>query len=464
MKKNKFLLKAVLAFALLLCTKEISAQGSGTYRWMVEAGYNAVDFNSSGATGNGRFNEFFNDKHYNIHATSIRFNIVYNFKIGLSPEVDMSVNSIDRFGSERVRGQDIPYLSFTGGAKYGLSHIFGKEGFFGKRGWFDPYLGLKIGMAGMDNQTSFLYDAEAGFNIWFLDQYGLNIQTEYKRTTNQDNVMRHFEHFVGIAFRFGASDTDKDGIKDKEDKCPRIKGLKKNKGCPDSDGDGVIDRNDPCPLEKGTKGGCPDTDGDGVIDKKDKCPNLKGDRKTNGCPDKDNDGVLDSEDKCPEEAGTTENGGCPFVDSDNDGVQDKDDKCPNEAGVAGEGGCPKVIITLKALEQIQYAAKSIKFNTDNDDFAPKKSKELDEILALMKEFKNARFLITGNTDNVGSDTYNEKLSLRRAEGVRQYLIENGIEASRLEVKGNGEANPISTNKTSKGRAKNRRVSFSVLNM
>ncbi|WP_196895583.1 OmpA family protein [Aureivirga marina] len=465
MKKNKWVLKALIAFTFLLCIKEVSAQNS-KYRWYLSAGYNAIDFNSAGSTGNGRFNQFFNTKHYNFHPTSFRVNLSYYLKYGIIPEVDMSLNSIDRFGSEKVQGQDVPYLSFTGGAKYGLSHIFGKEGFFGKNGWFDPYLGLKIGMAGMDNKTSFLYDGEAGFNIWIFEQYGLNIQTEYKRTANQDKVLRHFQHSIGIAYRFGPSDKDKDGVKDKDDKCPLIKGEKRFNGCPDSDGDGVPDRNDGCPLEKGDKrnGGCPDSDGDGVVDKKDKCPKLKGDKKAKGCPDKDNDGVLDAEDGCPEKAGSKENGGCPFVDSDGDGVQDKDDKCPNKAGVAEEGGCPKEIISQEALNKLQLAAKSIKFDLDKDQFIPRKSKELDEIITWMKHYKEARFLIQGNTDNLGSASYNMKLSLNRAEGVKQFLVENGIEESRLEVKGFGETKPIAPNTTRKGRAENRRVEFIILNL
>ncbi|MFZ9160751.1 MAG: thrombospondin type 3 repeat-containing protein, partial [Aquirufa sp.] len=99
-------------------------------------------------------------------------------------------------------------------------------------------------------------------------------------------------------------DTDGDGIVDKEDKCPMVKGVRSNNGCPlDTDHDGIIDAEDKCPTVAGVKEnqGCPaDTDGDGIIDTEDRCPTVAGVKANQGCPaDTDGDGVIDSEDACP---------------------------------------------------------------------------------------------------------------------------------------------------------------------
>ena len=69
--------------------------------------------------------------------------------------------------------------------------------------------------------------------------------------------------------------------------------------------------------------------------------------------------------------------------------------------------------------------------------------------------------ITGYTDSVGSSAYNKKLSLKRAEAVRDYLVSLGVDANKLEVAGEGMANPVADNKTAGGRAKNRRVEVEV---
>jgi OOP family OmpA-OmpF porin len=75
-----------------------------------------------------------------------------------------------------------------------------------------------------------------------------------------------------------------------------------------------------------------DTDGDGITDKEDACPEVKGLAALNGCPDSDGDGITDAEDECPDAPGSAEMKGCP--DGDNDGVADKHDTCPDEKGLA----------------------------------------------------------------------------------------------------------------------------------
>ena len=93
------------------------------------------------------------------------------------------------------------------------------------------------------------------------------------------------------------TDTDKDGVYDKDDACPDTYGLVEFNGCPDADEDGIIDSNDECPDTYGLEefNGCPDTDEDGIIDSEDECPDTFGYDKFNGCPNADKVKILASD-------------------------------------------------------------------------------------------------------------------------------------------------------------------------
>jgi len=87
--------------------------------------------------------------------------------------------------------------------------------------------------------------------------------------------------------------------------------------------------------------------------------------------------------------------------------------------------------------------------------------ELDEHIAYLKEHSSSPVVVEGHTDSKGTDNYNQKLSERRANAVRQYLIQRGIASARIKVVGYGEQKPIADNKTDQGRAINRRAEFEV---
>lgn len=142
----------------------------------------------------------------------------------------------------------------------------------------------------------------------------------------------------------GCPDRDGDGVLDDDDKCPDVPGLKAFAGCPDKDGDGIQDSEDECPDQAGKLElrGCPDRDNDGIADKNDRCPDQPGTAAFNGCPDTDKDGIADVDDDCPDIAGPKENNGCPYADTDGDGVLDKDDRCPTVKGPVENYGCPYV--------------------------------------------------------------------------------------------------------------------------
>jgi len=209
--------------------------------------------------------------------------------------------------------------------------------------------------------------------------------------------------------------------------------------------------------------GCPDRDNDGIADKDDKCPDVAGLAKYNGCPvpDTDGDGINDEEDKCPNVAGVARYQGCPVPDTDGDGVNDEEDKCPHEAGSASNFGCP--VIDVVVVEKVNKAAQSIYFATGSAKLLAKSYPALKQVVQVLNDNPSYKIDINGYTDNTGGSELNQKLSENRANSVKQYILGSGIDESRITAIGRGEDDPIADNKTSKGRAKNRRVEMKLRN-
>jgi outer membrane protein OmpA-like peptidoglycan-associated protein len=121
------------------------------------------------------------------------------------------------------------------------------------------------------------------------------------------------------------------------------------------------------------------------------------------------------------------------------------------------------------LDQLRQGASFIVnnlfFDYDKAVLRPESKPELERAVALLKEYPTVRFTIDGHTDNIGSASYNQKLSMQRAEAVREYLVtQGGIDSARVEVRGFGFTKPLSTNKTDQGRQENRRTEFTILSM
>ena len=445
----KHLKKVLLIILAVVFVNNVNAQDKDD-RWVIELGANAIDLYPTGAddprTG-GMFEDFFNTEHWNSNSLLNRLRVGYYVGSGFSVGLTGSMNSITKIGDFSTNGK----LSLIA-ADLDIKYNFVRE-----HGWFDPYILAGGGYTWLEGDGNGTANAGLGFNLWFNDWLGFNIQTKYKHSFDEDQLLPHWQHAAGFVFKFGGVDTDKDGIYDKYDACPEVAGLEQFNGCPDTDGDGIQDSEDACPNEAGLAefNGCPDTDGDGVPDKDDACPTEAGPASLNGCPDRDGDGVADKDDQCPDVAGPAENNGCPWPDADGDGIPDKDDECPNIAGVAENNGCP--IVSAEVQKEITDLARAIYFKTGSSKFTDETSIRLEQVSKIVNQYKTLSFEVEGHTDNTGSDAINNKLSQARADAVRDYLVENGFPADMITAKGFGSANPIGDNKTRQGRQQNRRV-------
>ena len=121
--------------------------------------------------------------------------------------------------------------------------------------------------------------------------------------------------------------------------------------------------------------------------------------------------------------------------------------------------------TTKYIQGSRIEIKGkINFKTNSAEILPSAYPILDDAIQTMKEHPEISLLeIQGYTDSTGPDDYNMKLSQRRADSVKSYFVSKGINSNRLATKGYGESNPIASNDTREGRAKNRRIVFEVKN-
>jgi outer membrane protein OmpA-like peptidoglycan-associated protein len=319
-----------------------------------------------------------------------------------------------------------------------------------------------------------------------------------------------------VVVKIEESDTDGDGVIDKDDRCPRLAGPAENKGCPveaprdrdgdqvsdaadscpdqpedrdgfqdedgcpeaDNDNDGVVDTADKCPVDPGPiqNLGCPvtDKDVDGVPDDRDRCPNEPEDKDSfqddDGCPDLDNDtdGVPDTNDKCPMAAedkdGFEDTDGCPDPDNDQDSIPDERDDCPNQPGSAENRGCPKKYSMVQVTKDRIELKKQINFATGSAKIIGAVSQQiLSEVAQALKDAPMIKKIrVEGHTDSVGDDAKNMKLSQSRADAVMAALLKLGVDPARMEAVGFGETKPIASNSTASGRAENRRTEFNII--
>lgn len=291
---------------------------------------------------------------------------------------------------------------------------------------------------------------------------GLGLRSGYGRTGIRVFAMVGYHDRKQPAL-FARKDSDGDGILDYQDLCPDVPGLPVYNGCPDTDADGIPDPDDRCPEIAGLAEhqGCVDTDGDGLADPDDGCPELIGPIEQRGCPDSDGDSVADDQDFCPDVAGPAELDGCP--DKDGDGIPDVQDECPDEAGPPSTDGCPLLDEPLVIFEEGEFVIRgTILFDSGRASIKSQSFRLLDDTAQILEENPEVeKVYIDGHTDSAGKASTNLSLSQRRAQSVVEYLVKKGIAVRRLEARGFGEQRPIAENDTALGRAKNRRVEFTI---
>ncbi len=203
----------------------------------------------------------------------------------------------------------------------------------------------------------------------------------------------------------------------------------------------------------------PDSDGDGVNDSRDACANTPAGHRVDarGCSlDGDRDGVPDADDACPNTvAGAKVDAkGCE-MDDDKDGVVNRLDRCPGTAaGVRVDvNGCEiREVIELPGVN----------FETNSDRLLPGANSVLRDAAATLRKYPDLFVEVAGHTDSAGAAEYNQGLSERRANTVRDYLINDGANEANVSVRGYGEIEPIADNTTAEGRAQNRRVELRIV--
>ena len=380
-----------------------------------------------------------------------------------SPDVGLRVGYYpSRFLGLEAEGAVMPSRTDPGGEQAiifaGRGHLVAQLGLWS----ITPFvLAGASGLGVVSDRAAVGTDVDLGFHFggglkFYLNRW-VNLRFDVRDTLSAsrgvgDGVIHNVELLGGLAITLGRrrtpppegpKDTDGDGILDPDDKCVEVPGVPEYQGCP-----------------------IPDTDGDGILDPDDKCVETPGVPEYDGCPipDTDGDGILDPDDKCVETPGVPEYDGCPIPDTDGDGFLDPDDKCVNEPeninGFEDGDGCPDEV--PDELETFAGVIEGIYFDTNRDSIKKKSETKLQNAADILAKFPSIRIEISGHTDSQGNDDYNAELSQRRADAVKQWLIDHGIDGGRLETRGAGENEPIASNKSKSGRGQNRRIEFRLL--
>jgi outer membrane protein OmpA-like peptidoglycan-associated protein len=369
---------------------------------------------------------------------------------GLRPHLDMSASLGGSFLRYPMPGKNFTNNSLLLEANANMHFKMTTEEY-----WVQPYLIAGLSVHKYRSYYGATLPLGMGLKVNLLDEAHLILSSTYRVPVTTETANYHFQHSIGIVGSLlkkkkpevkvpevvvptPPADTDKDGIIDAQDKCPTVPGLAKYQGCP-----------------------IPDTDKDGINDEQDKCPNVPGLARYNGCPipDSDGDGINDEEDKCPKVPGVARYNGCPIPDTDGDGLNDEVDKCPKDKGSVANNGCP----LLEEITEIKFDFRKVQFLTGSAALTKTAKVELDKAAQIMTKYPDIKVSVEGHTDNTGSAAMNQTLSEKRAAAVKAYIVAKGVSADRLQAKGFGPTKPVATNKTTAGRAMNRRVEFKSAN-
>lgn len=400
-----------------------------TKHWIIKVGVNVVDDSNKWKPF-----DFLSDQSSTAFSNPIALGVEHRFS---------NANSISLFGSfNKWKANEglIDGVLLTEDRNYSavdLSYKFYFDQYFFNAKWLDIYLEAGAGLFFIsesgpftERKTKFSQNLGFGCIFWFSNSIGFNLQVMNKFSREELYYGNLVQYFAGLTFKLMKKDFDEDGIKNSDDLCPSVYGLRQFNGCPDSDGDGIEDTND-------------------------SCPEAAGKIELNGCPDADNDGVPDAEDSCPDRAGMAENKGCPIPKLI---TEDKSDVLiVEDIPIKEEVPSIEDIPSQEVLKTLNDYAQTILFDYSKSLFKQETFTVLQAITNILKDYPESNFVIEGHTDNLGSHITNDRLSNDRANAVRDYLISNGIDSARLTAIGYGERRPKFSNATKGGRDQNRRV-------
>ncbi len=135
---------------------------------------------------------------------------------------------------------------------------------------------------------------------------------------------------------------------------------------------------------------------------------------------------------------------------------------PAPAPAATPAPAPRAaVVAAPTSEKVTFAADAF-FDFDKSVLKPEGRAKLDDLVSKMSGINLEVIIAVGHTDSIGTEAYNQKLSVRRSEAVKAYLVSKGVEKNRVYTEGKGEKQPVADNKTAEGRAKNRRVEIEVV--
>ncbi|MDI9365099.1 MAG: OmpA family protein [Flavobacterium sp.] len=446
--------------------------------------------------------EYVGDLNNNSFANLYQFNfIALGGGLSLQQKLNASFNLVESAFYNKVQyktldktlGVDANFFTLNLKLKYKFNNGY----LLGEKAFFAPFLTVGAGATYTSAINSGLFQAPFAVNEFIPDlaagagaviRFSQKFYLEYAATFHQpmfdgwDGVTKdkndlYLQHSLGLIFTLKTQekkDTDGDGVKDSRDKCPETPAGTEVDfwGCPktiksnDDDSDGVRNRYDECPnTPRGTtvnQRGCPitirstDDDGDGVKNRYDECPDTPPDTKVgaNGCPEKvytsnSNTSNYNSPSTTP-----------PVVsDDDGDGVPNSSDKCPYTYGSSKNYGCPEV--REESKKRLEFATHGIYFETGKATIKPLSYSVLNDIVAILQEYKDYHVRLAGHTDAVGSNINNYQLSDDRVISVKNYLISKGVNAYRFETRGFGKTRPVASNTTVEGRSENRRVEIQL---
>ncbi len=357
---------------------------------------------------------------YAVFGAELQYN---GFDYAIKPELSVLASKADYNTNKLLSSADTKVCRIALNGVYefdklGMVTPLAKAG-LGYESMSDSYTGTT------ENRNSGFIDAGVGAKIPFNDMLALKLEAIYMLKHNDARYDNNLIVTAGLNIAFGA---------------------KAQKAAPAQEEEAVVA---PVAVVDG------DDDNDGVLNSQDVCPNTpKGSRvDVKGCfldGDDDNDGVLNASDSCLASAAgdKVDASGCKIdEDDDKDGVLNSKDICPNTpiGDAVNSDGCPAKV-TLH-----------IKFENNSDIVNQESYDLIGKYADFLNNYSSYSAKIIGYTDSRGSASYNQKLSEKRANAIKNMLLERDVPSDRLSSAGMGEENPIADNATSEGRAQNRRI-------